>query len=760
MSKDKKQQPGLMDFLDALNEDDRARFDEIAKKAEEGKTSENDLRERFFTLAGPVVERIGAKHPGPIWGAFKTKYIQVTKEGEIHLPLEDLAKNLPYPLGMKLKDVLLAQKRREEGLPEPQFAFELCSLMGILVRMAALILIRLFVESGKTDAKMNRRIVEGLRNPADGTWLGIAQSLTKTLSKGKAPLADSLAKALATKVQLPEKEKAERVKGRNQVGSALQALVSFRNDLIHGTLPDEETLADNLALLEVATRGFSFLAGYRLLARAGDQIWAVEGSVPRPVEVELNGSLPEGEPCLVARDGKSSPVSLSPLLRFHAEGVEGAETSIDELFFVNAASAERLSYVGYRSADQMDGETLGSYEEFKAFLAKIPTPPIPPDPRIDYVELAEYHTRLFVGREDVLGEIAKRVKKQSHGYLQLKALPGMGKTAILANLYDQHAHPAMEQVDKGNRWAFHFCSALGGRNSTIVALRSLIAQICDAFGLDRKAWLDDDLEKLKDEKLPYLLGNVAGQLTKKERLILVVDALDEGFGAEQDSIPSALPHHLPEGVIALVSWRVGADGVNAKVDDALNDLPGELTQVLDSANPLAGLTREDLDLYLKKLHQSFGVTAGTSQGADAAWQAATADSQADKPAADPFYLRFLADGSQAGTIRLDRPETIPNDLDEAFEAMWMDLPTDRDFLAHRLLLYLAVMRDYGEDSLFAELFNRERPEDSPLIPDEVAAIRVRIGKLLIYDGDRYNLFHDRFRRFLVGEQTDPLEEVA
>ena len=758
MSKEKKQQPGMEDFLDALKENERTRLDEIIKEAEGGKTPENDLRERFFTFAGPVVMRIGAKHPGPIWGAFKAKYIQVAKEGEIHLPLEDLAKSLPYPLGMKLKDVLLAQKRREEGQPEPQFAFELCALMGILVRMAALILIRLFVESGKTDTRMNRRIVEGLRNPSDGTWLGIAQSLAKALSKEKAPLADSLTKALASKVQLPEKEKAERVKGRNQVGSALQALVSFRNDLIHGTLPGEEALTDNLALLEVATRGFSFLAGYRLLARAGDQIWAIEGTVPRPVEVELNDSLPEGEPCLVARDGKSSPVSLSPLLRFHAE--KRAETSIDELFFVNAASAERLSYVGYRSADHMDGKTLESYEEFKAFLARIPTPPIPPDPRINYGELAEYHTRLFVGREDVQYEIAKRVKEQPRGYLQLKALPGMGKTAILANLYDQHAHSPMEKVEKGNRWAFHFCSSLGGRNSTIVALRSLIAQICDAFGLDRKAWLDDDLEKLKDEKLPYLLSNVAGQLGDNERLVLVIDALDEGFGAEQDSIPSALPRHLPEGVIALVSWRVNQEGANKKVEDALKGLPGELIQVLDSANPLAGLTREDLDLYLKKLHQGYGVNPATSRGADAAWKAAIADAPADKPAADPFYLRFLADGSQAGTIRLDRPETIPNDLDEAFESMWMDLPTDRDFLAHRMLLYLAVMRDYGEDALFAELFNRERPEESPLIPDEVAAIRVRIGKLLIYDGDRYNLFHDRFRRFLVGEQKDPLEDVA
>ena len=30
------------------------------------------------------------------------------------------------------------------------------------------------------------------------------------------------------------------------------------------------------------------------------------------------------------------------------------------------------------------------------------------------------------------------------------------------------------------------------------------------------------------------------------------------------------------------------------------------------------------------------------------------------------------------------------------------------------------------------------------------ADRTKIGKLLVYDGDRYGLFHDRFRRFLVG----------
>ena len=95
----------------------------------------------------------------------------------------------------------------------------------------------------------------------------------------------------------------------------------------------------------------------------------------------------------------------------------------------------------------------------------------------------------------------------------------------------------------------------------------------------------------------------------------------------------------------------------------------------------------------------------------------------------------------------------------AFEHMWMGLPSTRDFLCHRVLLTLAIMRDYGDDDLFAALFNRDRPADDPLTPDDVAAVRVQAGKLLVYDGDRYGLFHDRFRVFLVGEQRDPIAEA-
>ena len=77
----------------------------------------------------------------------------------------------------------------------------------------------------------------------------------------------------------------------------------------------------------------------------------------------------------------------------------------------------------------------------------------------------------------------------------------------------------------------------------------------------------------------------------------------------------------------------------------------------------------------------------------------------------------------------------------------------RNFLAHRLLVTLGIMKDMGDDELFAELFNRQFP-DASLTVEDIAAIRRPIGKLLSYDGDRYGLFHDRFKYFLVGEQPD------
>ena len=57
-----------------------------------------------------------------------------------------------------------------------------------------------------------------------------------------------------------------------------------------------------------------------------------------------------------------------------------------------------------------------------------------------------------------------------------------------------------------------------------------------------------------------------GQLTKNgfKRLVIVIDALDEGFGGEE-SIVEFIPPHLEEHVVVLYSYRVNENVENRKV---------------------------------------------------------------------------------------------------------------------------------------------------------------------------------------------------
>jgi hypothetical protein len=728
---------------------------------------QDQVRLRFFAMANQVLARLDSDDPGRLWGLLKGKY--QPKQRDVRLvPFDELAGSLPYPLGFKLRGLLQAAQRLDEGEQEPQFAFELCAVMGVLVRLSALITIQGFVASGKKNTELNRAIVEGLRKPADGTWVAVAKRLSKALKGAEPSLAQRVGIALADKPKVDDEIK-KLAKAPTTV-KALDALLSFRNQLVHGDPISPEQLQQARAQLQVAIRGFAWLAEYRLEVHHAGATWSLNGSVPQPIETEVK--LPEDEPYLVRRDNPEERLSLSPLLRFRSgEGDNKLDVDFDELFFLNAGTQERLSYIGYRAAAQVDGKTLGSYEAFKAFIAKIPTPPVPKNPKIDFSSFAASHSRLFVGRGPLLKELTDRVVSGEDQYVVVRALAGMGKSAVFANLMqaslnlesktsDPIACVADGLVRAQDKWVFHFCMPTDGRNSPTVALRSLIAQICDHFELKPKDWLSQDIDELKDQKFPALLSQVGPLLSDGARLVILIDALDEGIGAEKESVPSCIPAGQYKNVVFLLSFRVDTENSNSRVKEQLKLIPEERMATVANANPLAGLTEDDAHRYLDRLVEVYGAASPTDATRAAVWAAASRNAVAGKSdGADPFYLRFFADGVQQRTIRLDRAETVPESLDDAFEDMWMGLPTDRDFLCHRVLLTLGIMREYGDDELFAALFNRERSAEDRLVPDDVAAVRTKAGKLLVYDGDRYGLFHDRFRVFLVGEQKDPIAEA-
>ena len=717
-------------------------------------------------------------------------------------PLAGLAEALPYPLGLKLASIRAGARARADGLAAPDLAFSIAAFAGLALRLAALVSVHAYVRGDASDNKLNTFLVDKLRTPSDGTWRDVTRDLRARVANdphaarvhawfdapgdlgndlpAEAPGLCTSARFRLLLGELPadpaERKAAEKARKNvkalprsKSVDEALGELVTLRNKLAHGEPPDEQTLDAALLRVEAIARGAAQrLGGASLLVREGQRAWRIMGHVPVPLQ-NLPEGVEDGVPTLVFEDG-TPPLPLAPLVRFKPGATDDAVVNVDELYFVNALALDRLQYVGFRQGAQADGKELGTYEAFKAFWQKIPVTPSPRDPVLRYDELAAHHARLFVGRQEVLDEIeAGLAGSEDPGrYLELRALAGMGKTAILAMLYSRHANRSADATpgralregagplppQENLPWAFHFCAQTEGREYALVALRSVMAQLCDAVGLDRSRWLSNDLKELRETHLPAFLAEVA---SRAGGAVIALDALDESTGSDEDALAGCLPEVLPEGVTILVSWRVDAQNRASRVDRQLARIPAERRVRLATANPLAGLAREHVVAFLARVRELHGGTdaAVPSTTVDAVWTASTTDTAA----ADPFFLRFIAEGVREGRVDLDRAESVPASLEDAFEGQWLSLSTEKNFLSQRMLLLLGILREYGDDELVAEFITRDPQYGSVATPQDIALARQGLGKLLVYDGERYGLFHDRFKRFLVGEQKDPIAEA-
>jgi len=715
----------------------------------------------------------------------------------------ELILNMPYPLSGVLLEVFTLGERWESGETIPNLSFDICRATGLLLRTNAAVAIAAFSHGDRNIPELNSEVVSALRAPADGTWLNLTQRLLKGL-KLDLPLFKALGQALNLTVELPlvfvpgedvhdssaagKKAQVKKVAVRD----LLSQLIKFRNSVAHGERMTERDNAEALAKLRSVVNGHEFYADYRLIVRDGKRWLDCDG--PGVQELgeghhvpewwtdsfrALLEDLPDGVVTMIKalpEFDSDDTLQLSPLLHFSQKGKE--DVRFDDLFFVNRGTAEAAEYIAYNYEGHVSAEDIGSYEAFRELLQQLPTPPIPKEKRLEFDGLAEFHAQRFVGRRDVLGEIEEVLHQTEASYVELRALAGMGKTAIMSWFYGEYGtegqlpwpgadkKPPLPLPADRDRWAFHFCMPTDGRDDPMVALQSIVCQLCDGAGLQRKQYQANEVEEQR-QKLVQLLDKVTGQLENNARVFICIDALDEGIPPYgKDTVPNVLigenegeeedaKSELPDSVVFLVSFRVDGMGVS-RADEHLGHIPEEWRRRLDTADPLKGLTRDDVGLLLTRLADEADAPEVPGTTLDATWKAATRDT-GEKEGADPFYLRFLGDSVMEGDVDLLRPESIPADLSTVFEQTWLSLPSESNYALHRILATLAILREYGTDELMQAVVNASLPAEEALRLTELSALRAKAGKLLVYDGERYGLFHDRFRWFLVGRPSTRLD---
>ncbi len=151
-----------------------------------------------------------------------------------------------------------------------------------------------------------------------------------------------------------------------------------------------------------------------------------------------------------------------------------------------------------------------------------------------FATLIDEHTQNFVGREFVFEEIDKFIAEHPRGYFIIKGEPGIGKTALMA------------QLAKTRNYIHHFNIAAQGIRRPDEFLESVCPRLIEKYQLNLRFSAN---EKESGAFLNRVLKEVSTCLEDAgEKEIILVDALDE---AERSSarenllfLPRILPPHI------------------------------------------------------------------------------------------------------------------------------------------------------------------------------------------------------------------------
>jgi len=155
-------------------------------------------------------------------------------------------------------------------------------------------------------------------------------------------------------------------------------------------------------------------------------------------------------------------------------------------------------------------------------------------------------TQDFVGRRYVFEAIREFLQGKPKGYFILEADPGVGKSAILAKLV---------QLSQGHCLT-HFNSQGSGIVTAGQFLESICTQLIEGYLKDKYPSLPPNTNQ-DGNVFAQLLGEASKTLPPGQKLVIVVDALDEVdlTKQQQGSNVLYLPDALPDNVYFILSKR-------------------------------------------------------------------------------------------------------------------------------------------------------------------------------------------------------------
>lgn len=331
-------------------------------------------------------------------------------------------------------------------------------------------------------------------------------------------------------------------------------------------------------------------------------------------------------------------------------------------------------------------------------------------------------TQDFVGRDYVFDAIQSMLNKHNKGYFRLEGDPGVGKSAIMAELVSRTGYIS------------HFIFQAQGINTTGHFLESTCTQLINRYDLPYPELPQD---AIKDGAfLDRLLKEASEKLVPGEKLVIVVDALDELDQSSQIALGNILylPTALPEHTYIILSSRPIPFKLNTTQHVETYDLMQLMTE-----------SREDIKVYLGKMTADPEISAWIKQnGID-----------------EPEFIKILAEKSEnnfmylkyvIGDIRNHRYEDLtiaelPQGLERYYEIQWERMGMNQKPLPEariHIVYVLCEARQPVSRELIADFSKQDELGVQSVLDDWGQFLREQYE-----EGERYfSLYHTSFRDFL------------
>jgi transcriptional regulator with XRE-family HTH domain len=397
--------------------------------------------------------------------------------------------------------------------------------------------------------------------------------------------------------------------------------------------------------------------------------------------------------------------------------------------FLNGKRVERENFIRICDRLGLDWQKIADIEIDEQPSNPEEPPPDNPIPPSVYPEefraLIEEKIRSFCGRKFVFDAFDQFINNHSNGYFTVVGDAGMGKSAIAAKYISQNHFPC------------YFNILAERRNRAELFLKSIRQQLINRY----------QLPEAEDTELSSLLAKASQKLAFDQRLVIVVDALDE---VDQEPGPQNLlylPETLPNRVYFLLTRRpYTLDKKRLRVSVPVQEL--DLT-----ASQYIHYNRDDVKEYIRLfLNEENGYQEALKN-----WiqnreicEETFIEQVSIKSENNFMYLRYVLPAIARGFYDDLALRQLPDGLQDYYQTHWVRMGMDTA-PKEMMVIILFILVEIGTPipcEMMAEIAQEDEFEVQTVLDEWCEYLKPQI----LDEEICYSIYHASFLEFLKGKR--------